>query len=353
MSNLASVRRGGRPTAAGASGGKTARRLLLVACAVVAACGASVQDAYAGASATVSSAAIQTFTVGQASTTASVLTVFQDDNLELTTGNDIRIKIPATFNMTWDTSVTTFTRGGTASAKVSATVTYDDNHTVVIDVTSAILNTETLTITGLKFTNFTAASAADNLDLISAGMGGASTDTDNTTITVVAQVVDNFLVEAAAGRDAVQRQDHRARFGQRHSGGLHGDGGPHLHGDAVGGRGDDRRFHGGCARLEERDDLEQRELHDHRDEDGGGGNRHEQRLHGQRRCAEYVRGAGGGPVVEYELRPSSENYRDDDHRGCQRLLGERQRQSRNVDRGRGVGERQRRPHRVLQQLQRE
>ena len=50
---------------------------------------------------------------------------------------------------------------------------------------------------------------------------------------------------AADGGDGVQHQGHGAGWEQQHRDGLHGDGGPHVHGDAVGGRGDDGQFHGG------------------------------------------------------------------------------------------------------------
>jgi outer membrane protein assembly factor BamB len=153
------------------------------------------------AGATVSSAANQSFAVGQPATTASVLTVTEASTVTITAANDIRIRIPATFNMTWDPTVTTVTLGGTASGKVSTTLlAYEDsNHTVVLNVTSNFTAGQTLTITGLKFTNFTAVSAADNLQLVTAGTGGATAGTDNRTITITPQVLNNFLVEAAGG----------------------------------------------------------------------------------------------------------------------------------------------------------
>ena len=153
------------------------------------------------AGATISSAANQSFTVGQATTTASVVTVTEASSVTITAANDIRIRIPATFNMTWDPTVTTVTLGGTASGKVSTTLlAYEDsNKTVVLNVTSNFTAGQTLTITGLKFTNFTAVSAADNLELVTAGTGGATAGTDNRTITITAAVLNNFLVEAAGG----------------------------------------------------------------------------------------------------------------------------------------------------------
>ncbi|MGH9782563.1 MAG: hypothetical protein ACRD88_00110, partial [Terriglobia bacterium] len=71
---------------------------------------------------TLSSAANQTFTVGQASTTASTLTVTDGSTATITAAQDLRIRIPAGLNMTWDTSVTTVTLGGGAAGKVSGTL---------------------------------------------------------------------------------------------------------------------------------------------------------------------------------------------------------------------------------------
>jgi len=154
-----------------------------------------------GAAATLSSAANQSFTVGQASTTASVITVTEAATVTITATNNLRIRIPASFNMTWDTSVTSVTLGGTASGKVSATgVVYEgSNRTVVLDVTANFTAGQTLTITGLKFTSFTAVSAADNLELVTAGAGGATASEDDKTIAIAAAGVSSFLVEAAGG----------------------------------------------------------------------------------------------------------------------------------------------------------
>jgi len=102
--------------------------------------------------ATVSSAANQTFGVGQAATTASVQTVTEAAGTTIFATTDLRIRIPATFNMTWDTSVTTVTLGGTASAKVSTTLSaYEDSsHTVVLNVTADFAASQTLTITDYR-----------------------------------------------------------------------------------------------------------------------------------------------------------------------------------------------------------
>ena len=128
----------------------------------------------AGAGATLSSAANQTFAVGQAAAVASTLTVTDCSAPTITAAQDLRIRIPAALNMVWDTSVTTVTLGGGAAGKVSASgVTYEDSSkTAVLNVTSDFAGSDQVTVAGLKLTNFTAVSAASNLQLVVAGTGG-------------------------------------------------------------------------------------------------------------------------------------------------------------------------------------
>jgi len=162
--------------------------------------------------ATLSSAANQTFTVGDPPALASTLTVTDSSTPTITAAGDIRIRIPATFNMTWDTAVTTVTLGGGAAGKVSATLSaYEDsNKTAVLDVTSNFAASDQLTIAGLKFRDFTAASAADNLQLVVAGSGGATAATDDKTITIVDSGVKSAgsrILNDNAGRTPVAAED--------------------------------------------------------------------------------------------------------------------------------------------------
>jgi len=84
----------------------------------------------------------------------------------ITAANDIRIRIPSGFNMTWDTSDTTASSAAQATAKVSTTVSYEDSgKTLVLNVTSNFAASDQITISGLSFSGFTAVSAADNLEL--------------------------------------------------------------------------------------------------------------------------------------------------------------------------------------------
>jgi len=140
------------------------------------------------AQSTLSSAANQTFSVGQAATAASNMTVIEDGNATtIKTGTGLRIRIPASLNMTWDTTVTTVTLSGSASGRVSTTLgAYEDsNQTLVLNVTSNFQTDDTLTISGLKFANFTAVSPANNLQLVVSGAGGTTEDADNRTKTIV------------------------------------------------------------------------------------------------------------------------------------------------------------------------
>ena len=92
--------------------------------------------AFAGSHLTISSAADQAFFVADPATVIQTITI-TEDNLDptITAANDIRIRIPAGFNMTWDTSVTSASIGGMAAAKVSTAVTYEDGgRTLVLDV---------------------------------------------------------------------------------------------------------------------------------------------------------------------------------------------------------------------------
>jgi len=108
----------------------------------------------------------QAFNVNDAATATSAITVIDSATPTITALNDLRIRIPASFNMSWDTSDTTATIGGTASGKVSTTVSYEDaGKTLVLDVSSDFINGDQITVADLSFSSFTAVSAADNLEL--------------------------------------------------------------------------------------------------------------------------------------------------------------------------------------------
>ena len=115
-----------------------------------------------------SSASSQSFFVSDLPTAASTFTVSDDAvTPQITALDDIRIRIPAGFNMTWDSAESAVALGGSAAAKVDTQIlAYEDlDHTLVLDVTTDFAAGDTLIVNGVKFANFTAVSAADNLEL--------------------------------------------------------------------------------------------------------------------------------------------------------------------------------------------
>ncbi|HEX7898261.1 MAG TPA: PKD domain-containing protein [Planctomycetota bacterium] len=113
-----------------------------------------------------SSASSQLFVVGDPPTAASALTVTDGLVARITAAGDVRIRIPASLSMVWDTSVTTPTIGGSAGGKASATVTYEDaGKTLVVDVVTDLAPLETLVVSGVSFMTFSAASTPANLEL--------------------------------------------------------------------------------------------------------------------------------------------------------------------------------------------
>jgi hypothetical protein len=115
---------------------------------------------------TLSSDADQFFAVADPPTTISTITITDNpQTASITAANDIRIRIPGNFNMTWDTTDMTAAFGGSAATKVNSTISFPDNKTLLIDVTSDFAAGDTLTVEGLSFTNFSAVSGQDNLEL--------------------------------------------------------------------------------------------------------------------------------------------------------------------------------------------
>src|SRR5438876_920971 len=136
---------------------------------------------------TMASAANQVFVVGQAPATISPITVTEGATATITAANDIRIRIPATFNMSWNTALTTATLTGSGAGKVSPTVSYEDaGKTLVLNVTSSFAGNDQIVVSGLQYGSFTAASAADSLQLVVSGPGGGTAARDSRTIQIVA-----------------------------------------------------------------------------------------------------------------------------------------------------------------------
>jgi len=154
----------------------------------------------------ISTASNQTFALSQASTPLSTITVTDASTPTVTAANDIRIKIAtSTVHMLFDTTDTTVTLGGTASGKVSGTVSYEGSGSVlVLNVTNDFAGSDTLTISDLAYTSFSATNTATTS--LRVYMGGASDITadavDDKTVTItgsltiaehtIGQVADSF-----------------------------------------------------------------------------------------------------------------------------------------------------------------
>jgi uncharacterized repeat protein (TIGR02543 family) len=118
----------------------------------------------------------------------STITIAEGAGPQVTALNDIRIKIAtSTVHMLWDTADTTAVFGGTASGKVSNPVSYEGGGSVlVVPVGTNFSAYDTLTVSGLSFTNFTQAnSAAIALALYTDGPGDMTLNTsDNKTVSI-------------------------------------------------------------------------------------------------------------------------------------------------------------------------
>lgn len=134
----------------------------------------------------ISSAADQTFTFGDSATVISAITVTVDAG-QITATNDIRVKIPAALDMTWDTTVATATITGDASAKVSTTVTYESSgRTLVIDVTTNFAIGDSIIISDLSFKNFNSVEYSNLTLSIDGGAATTAIDDKKKTISLSA-----------------------------------------------------------------------------------------------------------------------------------------------------------------------
>lgn len=136
----------------------------------------------ASAATLISSAANQEFSVGQPDAVMQVITITAATPSDIMAATDMRIMIPV--NCQWDSTVTTATMGGTESGKVSTTVSYSHaDKRMLIWVNTNFADGGTLTIALPEFTNFSAASTADNLEL-DLNNDGVADATDDKTITI-------------------------------------------------------------------------------------------------------------------------------------------------------------------------
>lgn len=131
----------------------------------------------------------QTFSVGDSATAISTITIEMEvgqagSGINIT--DDIRVKIPAGLDMVWQNDGTA-TIGGSASSKVSASVSYEDSFkTLLISVTSDFANGDSITVSDLSFENFNSV-GFDNPELEIDNLGNtAATDNNRKIISLPA-----------------------------------------------------------------------------------------------------------------------------------------------------------------------
>jgi hypothetical protein len=152
-----------------------------------------------------SSAKSQVFTVSAPDTPAA--TFFVTDALApvINATNDFVVRIPAAFNVEWDTSIVNVSVGGSAASKVSTTVSYADSRTLVVNVTTNFGNGDFVSVSGLEFRTFSNPSPAANLELVV----NSSTYFDDKTIEVSALSDVPFFSATATGVGELEPRRHR------------------------------------------------------------------------------------------------------------------------------------------------
>jgi hypothetical protein len=137
-------------------------------------------------------------TSSEVTVTMSVLSsinaiVITSGGTEITAADDIRIKIPSNINAEWLTSGTSLTIVNPATGVVSATASYPDARTMLLDVTTNFASGESLQITtGATFTPVYGASAAAPLQWSVDGGVTYGNANANTNVTVASTVYSGF-----------------------------------------------------------------------------------------------------------------------------------------------------------------
>jgi outer membrane protein assembly factor BamB len=154
-------------------------------------------DIYATTVPALSSETDQSFVVGSPPVAIVPFTISEASTPVITDVNDLRVRIPAGFNMSWNAADTSALLSGPGAPKVSATVGYEDSdRTLVLDVLSSFASGDYLTVSGLSFAGFSGASPADELELEVDNLGGTA-DLDDKRI-VVSDASDVSILTATA-----------------------------------------------------------------------------------------------------------------------------------------------------------
>jgi hypothetical protein len=128
---------------------------------------------------TITSGSNQVFTANDPSTLANQITITDSPaSASILAPNILQVVIPSTLNFTWDTTVTSPTVTGTASAKVTLPFSYSvDSKTLKIPVNTSFATNDTLILNNLKFKNFSGCAPAGLQVTVTATGPVAATDT--------------------------------------------------------------------------------------------------------------------------------------------------------------------------------
>jgi hypothetical protein len=135
----------------------------------------------------------QQYTVNDPSSAVNTITLTDAASPSFQGGNSLELVIPAALNCEFKTSVTP-TFGGTGASHItspSTTFSYPNVKTLRILVNTDFVGSQTLTIAGLEFTNFQAASAPTALQL-RVNIGGPVSATDNRTKAIGAPTISSL-----------------------------------------------------------------------------------------------------------------------------------------------------------------
>ena len=138
----------------------------------------------------IASAEDQFFVAGDTATLISPIEITEAGaNTQIKAGKDLRVRIPAGFHMIWDTTITTAIIGGPDADRVLPTVHYENGGKVlVINVIANFTANDWITVSGLKFTDFTAPAATDHLELVLDPIADTAIATDAESITILPKV---------------------------------------------------------------------------------------------------------------------------------------------------------------------
>lgn len=136
----------------------------------------------------------QQYTVNDPASSVNLITITDAASPSFQGGNSLQLVIPAALNCEWNTGITP-TIGGTGASHITSpglTHSYPNSKTLQILINTDFTGNQTLTLSGLQFTNFSAASNPAALQL-RVTVGGPVAATDNRTKAIGAPTISSLV----------------------------------------------------------------------------------------------------------------------------------------------------------------